>query len=92
MTKPKNAAAAITEILNSVEALLPLANQRRNDRAARLHQAESEVFRASIRSEHPASRSARLAGAERDVSKDAKQARFNRAAREIRNRYDLWRI
>jgi len=90
MTKPKTAAMAIDAILENVEALLPLANKRRNDRAARLQRAESEVFRASVRSE-PASRSSRLAGAERDVRQDAKQARFNRAARELRNRYDIWR-
>jgi hypothetical protein len=91
MTKPKNAAAAINDILNSVQALMPLAHKPRNDRAARLYQAESEVFRASIRSEHPTSRSARLAGAERDVTNDARQARANRVVREFRNRYDLWR-
>jgi hypothetical protein len=33
----------------------------------------------------------RIAGAERDVTNDARQARANRAVREFRNRYDLWR-
>jgi hypothetical protein len=90
MTKPKNASAAINDILDSVEALMPLAHKPRNDRGARLREAERQVL-ASNRSEHPVSRSARLAGAERDVTSDAKQARANRAVREFRNRYDLWR-
>jgi hypothetical protein len=74
MGKPTNAARAINAILDSVAALMPLAQKPRNDRASRLQQAESEVFRAS-RSERPISRSARLANAERDVAKDAKHAR-----------------
>ena len=36
-------------------------------------------------------RSARLAGAERDITSDAKQARADRVVREFHNRYDLWR-
>jgi hypothetical protein len=90
MSKPKNASAAISAILDSVEALLPIARAR-NDRGSRLRQAEREVA-ASNQSQRPVSGSARLAGAERDVGKDAKQARLSRAAREFRNRYDLWRV
>jgi hypothetical protein len=90
MKKPKNAAAAISAILDSVEALIPAVQKSRNDRAARLHHAEREVL-ASNRSKHPVSMSARLAGAERDVTNDARQARTNRVVREFRNRYDLWR-
>jgi hypothetical protein len=75
MTKPKNAAAAINEILNSVEALMPLAHKPRNDRGTRLRQAESEIFQASIRSERPIHRAARLANAERDVSQGKQRLR-----------------
>jgi hypothetical protein len=74
MGKPKNASGAINAILDSVEALMPLAKKPRNDRAGRLQQAESEVFRAS-RSERQIPRSARLANAERDIAGDAKHAR-----------------
>jgi hypothetical protein len=69
MAKPNNATGAINAILDSVEALMPLTNKPRNDRASRLQKAESEVFRATRSDRQPLSRAARLADAEHDVGK-----------------------
>jgi hypothetical protein len=75
MGKPKNASGAINDILNGLDALMPLAQKQRNDRGARLRQAESELFQASIRSDRPIARAERLANAERDVSQGKQRLR-----------------
>jgi hypothetical protein len=75
MGKRNNAATAINAILDNLDALMPLAQKQRNDRGSRLRQAESEAFQASIRSERPIHRAARLANAERDVSQGKQRLR-----------------